>query len=157
MTENEVVERSELWTERADGGWRRDLDDLNTVVREVKGVYGAPFAVESIHDGWPAAGYEWQRTEVDVKPVNGYGRNEVQVSVSIEALKGKRLFTTSGSVTLPPELARKLADALNAYLGADTKVGAALEAYRAAVDGGIESDPEPWAKADRLYKEAKGA
>lgn len=144
----------DTWSQRADGAWRREIDDLHEAVREEKSNGGAPFCVTAIHDGWPAAHYEWSRTTLDVKPVNAHGRDEVQVRVCVEELKSKRLFTTLGGLTLPRAVAVKLADTLNAYLGRDTKVGAALEAYREAVDGGIESDPEPWAKADRLYQEA---
>ena len=123
---------------------------LNTTTSELADA-NYPWHVEQRHDGWPQAGYEWKSVDVKVRHITGeFGaKAEVQFEIGTDELKGKRLFGHSSSFHVSLALAKKLARVLA------PEVFEALEAYHAAVDGGIESDPEPWAKAERLYALAK--
>jgi hypothetical protein len=99
------------WTQRADGNWRNENDDLNHFLKVTKDE-SYPIIVESRHDGWPAAGYEWQLTTAKVRRVDTDGRAEVQVELTVEELKGTRLYTKCAGLTLPLPVAEALAKVL---------------------------------------------
>ena len=125
-----------------------EKDRLHTITRELKNaVY--PWNVEQMHNGWPQAGYDHKTTDVKVRRIDSDDVKEVQFEVGTDELKGKRLYSHSASFHVSLDLGRKLA----AVLAPD--VFAALEAYHTAVNP-FNADHELWAKAERLYVQAKG-
>jgi len=124
-------------------------DDLKTVTLELEDAT-YPWHVEQSHDGWPASGYDHKTVSVKVRRIDADDRKEVQFEIGTDEIKGKRVYSHSGSFSVSLELGKKLA----AVLAPD--VFAALEAYHTAVNDGIDSDPAIWAKAERLYAKAKG-
>lgn len=65
------------------------------------------------HMGWPGSGWRSQDVELAVRRVLRNGLvDEVQVNVEIRSHHDKRTVTTSGTMTLSPDLAAELVKAL---------------------------------------------
>ena len=60
-----------------------------------------PFHVEHELNGWGRSGFDKSFTEVKARKVSS---GEVQVEIKITEVKGNRLYTKHGGLTLSPEL-----------------------------------------------------
>jgi hypothetical protein len=64
-----------------------------------------PFKIEQFHDGWAGSGFDHEYINLKIRKVSD---GKLQIEISIDEVKGKRVYTKVGSVELPVELVEKL-------------------------------------------------